>query len=133
MTNENEIMMKIAKKPKLLTVLKIVGSIIYGVITVAYITFFLVFFIDIASSEEGLGKGIGAALFIIIMAVSACACAVAYIAPIALGIVGLVATKKRLLAGQRRGSTIYFIIMIALPVLTLALEFGAIFLIKLIA
>ena len=133
MTNENEIMMKIAKKPKLLTVLKIVGSIIYGVITVAYITFFLVFFIDIASSEEGLGKGIGAVLFIVIMVASVCVCAVAYIAPIVLGIVGLVATKKRLMAGQRRGSAIYFIIMIALPVLTLALEFGAIFLIKLIA
>lgn len=120
------------KRLKSLLVFKIIGTIAYSLATIPFVIFIISMLVDLAGSEDGLGKGIGKALFIILVVSFAAICALIYLVPIILGIVGLIRTKKKLEKGKRTGNIVYFTLMISVPVVSLVLEICSAFLTYLI-
>ncbi len=118
------------KKLKSLLVFKIVGTALYSVVTIPFVVFIISMLVDLSKEEDGLGLGIGKAVAIILFAIGSAICLIVYITPVVFGIIGLLRTVKKLEKGKRAGNMAWFISMIALPVISLALEIGSIFLVK---
>lgn len=118
------------KRLKSLLVFKIVGMSLYFLVTIPFVAFIIAMLVDLSKAEDGLGLGIGKALAVVFFALGSIVCAIFYLAPIILGIIGLICTSKKLEKGKRAGNLVWFILMIAIPLVSLAFEVASIFLIK---
>lgn len=118
------------KKLKSLLVFKIVGTALYSLVTIPFVVFVVSMLVDLSKEEEGLGLGIGKALAVVFFLLGTIICAIFYLAPIILGIIGIIRTSKKLEKGKRAGNLVWFILMIAVPIVSLVLEVASIFLIE---
>lgn len=106
------------KKSTALKVLKIVGTAFYVLITAVLVALLIASF----PQDNGLEK-LGFVLVVIVYSLIGLG---AYLIPIIIGIVGAIMAKRR----DEFGSVIYFVFMIVLPLVTDALFFCSLFLIK---
>ena len=105
---------------KKIKTLKIVGAIIYAIVTIILVS------ILIASiPKEGGLDVLGYVLVVIVYCLIALGF---YLAPMIIGIVGIVLTKKHLPNELQKSNVTYFSFMIALPIFTDALCFSTLFL-----
>ncbi len=108
---------RISKKIK---ILKIMGTIIYAVVTIALVS------VLIASAPQNDGWDVlGYVLVVIVYCLIAL---IAYIAPMVIGIIGIVLTKRHVSGEKKRVNMTYFIFMIALPIFTVVLCFCTLYL-----
>lgn len=106
------------KKSTALKVLKIVGTVFYVLITAALVALLITSF----PKDNGWDK-LGFVLVVIVYSLIGLG---AYLIPIVIGIIGAIKSRRR----EEVGSMIYFIVMIILPLVTDALFFCSLFLIK---
>ena len=107
------------EKTKAQRVLKIIGTIIYAIVTIFLIVIFLTSY---PVGDQNLAE-LGFAFTIIIFSLIALG---VYSIPVALGIAGAIVSKKR----SDKKSIVYFVIMIFLPLVTDALFFSTLFLLN---
>ncbi len=120
--SENIIQEQEIKNPKSISVLKIIGTIIY-IITTCVLALLVI--IHLPNLEDG-WDSLGYVLVVLVYSIFA---SVAYLAPLIMGIVGLVISAKKAPPEKKRGNTVYFIFMIVLPIITLIAFFLTIFLV----
>ncbi|MBO5338776.1 MAG: hypothetical protein J6A96_03655 [Clostridia bacterium] len=118
------------KKLKSLLVFKIVGTVLYSLSTIPFVAFAIIMLVEILNAKNNMDAGINKVVAIVGLLLGAIACAIFYLAPIILGIIGLIRTSKKLEKGKRAGNFVWFILMIAVPVVSLVLEVASIFLIE---
>lgn len=101
------------KRQRANLILKIIGTVIYVLIT-AFLM--IMFFSVLKDKNENLnGWALGAAISLIITMIVS----IGYILPIGLGILGLIILKKI----EKKQSKAYFIFMIIVPLLTVVLNY----------
>lgn len=118
------------KKLKSLLVFKIVGTALYFLSTIPFVAFAIIMLVEILNAKNNMDAGINKIVAIVGFLLGAIACAIFYLAPIILGIIGLIRTSKKLEKGKRAGNFVWFILMIAVPIVSLVLEVVSIFLIE---
>ncbi|MBE6673878.1 MAG: hypothetical protein E7596_02085 [Ruminococcaceae bacterium] len=97
----------ISKKIK---ALKIAGTIIYAIVTIILVS------VLVASIPKD--GGLDVLGYVLVVIVYCLIALVAYIAPMVIGIVGIVLTKRHVSGEKQKANMTYFILMVALPIFT---------------